>query len=124
MKYKKYNGEDKYHFRIYKKSIGHPFIVVAVLERLDQSGKILISGYMVTHSIQRVMDKPKSYKRLRTNPNPSDSRISFVNKYRINDIPANNFSKPYSKWHLSKEDEMLIDTLEKNYNKKTKQKPQ
>ena len=115
MRYKKYNGTDKYHFRIYRKSIGHPFIVVAVSEKIDANGKILISGYMMTHSLQRVMDKPISYKRLKRNPNPTDDRVSFINKYRITDIPAKDFSKPYSNWHLSKEDEQLIDALEKKY---------
>ena len=115
MRYKKYKGTDKYHFRVYRKSIGHPFVVVAVSERLDENGKILISGYMMTHSIPRVMEKPKTYKRLKINPNPSDDRISFINKYRITDVPATNFSKPYPNWHLSKDDEKLIDALEKSY---------
>ena len=113
MSYKKYNGPDKYHFRIYKKSIGHPFIVVTVSEKVDKNGHVLISGYMMTHSLERAMDKPSVYKRLKSNPNPTDERISFVNKHRIDDVPANYFSKPYSKWHLSKEDEELIDSLEK-----------
>ena len=113
MKYKKYTGADKYHFRVYKRSIGHPFIVVAVSERTDEDGKILISGYMMTHSLERVSEKPGVYKRLKKNPNPADDRLSFVNKNRIDDIPANSFSKPYNSWHLSKEDEMLIDSLEK-----------
>ena len=117
MAYKKYVGPDKYHFRVYKKSIGHPFIVVAVSERIDESGKVLISGYMMTHSLIRVSEKPGVYKRLKNNPNPSDDRLSFVNKHRIDDIPANKFSKPYNNWHLSKEDEVLIDSLEEK-NKK------
>ena len=72
---------------------------------------------MMTHSLNRVLDKPKSYKRLKKNPNPSDNRISFVNRFRITDVPANYFSKPYNNWHLSKEDEILIDVLEKHYKK-------
>ncbi len=117
MGFKKYKGADKYHFRIYKKSIGHPFVVVAVSERVDENGKTLISGYMMTHSIARVIERPRTYERLKNNPNPNDDRISFVNKYRINDIPAKNFSKPYPNWHLSKDDELLIDNLEKSYKK-------
>ena len=118
MGFKKYKGTDKYHFRVYRKSIGHPFIVVTVSEKLDENGNILISGYMMTHSLPRVMEKPKTYKRLKRNPNPSDDRISFVNKYRITDVPANCFSKPYPNWHLSKEDEELIDELENSFNNK------
>ena len=117
MRYKKYNGSDKYHFRVYKRSIGHPFIVVTVSETIDENGNVVISGYIMTHSLERVSERPGAYRRLKKNPNPNDDRLSFVNRFRINDIPANSFSKPYSNWHLSKEDEMLIDSLEKK-NKK------
>ena len=72
---------------------------------------------MMTTSLQRVLNKPNSYKRLKVNPNPHDDGPSFVNKYRLTDIPANRFSKPYSNWHLSKEDENLIDSLELNFSK-------
>ena len=71
---------------------------------------------MLTHSIQRATEKPTVYKRLKKNPNPTDKRVSFINRHRIDDIPANAFSRPYSKWHLSKEDEKLIDILEKKNN--------
>ena len=117
MRYKAYKGMDKYHFRVYKKSIGHPFIVVTVSEKIDSNGQLLISGYLMTHSIDRVFDKPTTYRRLKNNPNPSDNRVAFVNIYRVDDIPAKFFSKPYSNWHLSKEDEQLIDSLEKHYKK-------
>lgn len=117
MSFKSYKGPDKYHFRVYKKSIGHPFIVVAVSETIDKDGIKLISGYLITHSLERVSEKPTVYKRLTKNPNPNDKRLSFVNKHRINDIPANSFSKPYTNWHLSKEDELLIDALEQRNNK-------
>ena len=70
---------------------------------------------MMTTSIQRVVDKPYSYKRLNNNPNPNDDSPSFVNKYRISDLPSNKFSKPYNNWHLTKEDEEIIDSLEKRY---------
>lgn len=115
MSFKSYKGPDKYHFRVYKKSIGHPFIVVAVSEKTDENGSLLISGYIMTHSILRVFDKPGAYKRLRKNPNPSDNRPSYINKNKVEDMPAIYFSKPYNNWHLSKEDERLIDALEKKY---------
>ena len=117
MRFRKYSGMDKYHFRVYKKSIGHLFIV-AVTERIDENGKVFISGYMMAHSLERAAEKPSVYRRMKTNPNPSDERPSFVNKYRVNDVPAINFSKPYNNWHLSKEDERLIDSLEAEYSKK------
>ena len=115
MRFRAYKGSDKYHFRIYRTSINHPFIVVAITEEKNENGKLLISGYMMTTSIQRVLDKPKSYKRLKRNPNPRDDGPSFINRYRITDMPANKFSKPYNNWHLSKDDEMLIDYFEKKY---------
>ena len=117
MSFKKYNGPDKYHFRFYKKSIFHPFIVVAVTEEKDENGQILISGYMMTTSILRAMDKPGTYRRLRVNPNPSDDKISFVNKYRVSDVPSYCFTKPHPSWHLSEEDEKMIDAFERKYKK-------
>ena len=117
MSFKKYNGPDKYHFRVYNKAIGHPFIVATVSETLGECGEILISGYLITHSLKRVFNKPGSYKRLKQNPNPSDKRPSFVNKYRVSDMPSKYFSKPYNNWHLSKEDEYYIDYLESKFKK-------
>lgn len=122
MRYKKYKGNDKYHFRIYRTSINHPFIVVAIAEEKIEDGKVLFSGYMMTTSLLRAAEKPGSYKRLRKNPNPHDESASFVNKYRINDIPANKFSKPYTSWHLSTEDEKLIDSLERKYRSSSENK--
>ena len=72
----------------------------------------------MTTSLQRAMDKPGTYKRLRKNPNPNDDKVSFVNKYRVSDIPASCFTKPHQSWHLSKDDERLIDSLERKYAKR------
>ena len=121
MGFKKYKGTDKYHFRFYRVSIYHPFIVVAITEEKDKDGKVLISGYMMTTSLDRARDKPGTYRRLKENPNPNDDKISFVNKYRISDVPANCFTKPHSSWHLSEEDEKLIDSFERKYKKSKKQ---
>lgn len=118
MGFKKYKGPDKYHFRFYKKSIFHPFIVVAVTEEKNQDGKIYISGYMMTTSIVRALDKPSTYHRLKVNPNPFDDKVSFVNRFRVSDVPSSCFTKPHPTWHLSKEDEKLIDALEKRFFKK------
>ena len=115
MSYKKYQGTDKYHFRFYRKAIFHPFIVVAVTEEKEVNGKVLISGYMMTTSLLRAMEKPGAYKRLQTNPNPNDDKVSFVNKYRVTDIPASCFTKPHPSWHLSNKDEKMIDAFEKKY---------
>lgn len=116
MSFKRYNGPDKYHIRIYKHSMGHPFVVVAVKEEIID-GKFYIDGYMMTHSIDRFINKPGSYERLKVNPNPKDDRPAFINKFKVFDLPANRFSKPYSSWHLSKIDEALIERLEKRKRK-------
>ncbi|MBQ7996029.1 MAG: hypothetical protein IJ247_07465 [Bacilli bacterium] len=114
MSFKNYNGPDKYHFRVYKKGKGHPFIV-AVVEETEIDGKMYISGYMFTHSVLRVLSKPNDYIKMEANPNPNDDAESFLCIRRVSHVEANAFSKPYNNWHLSKEDEKTIDELEKNY---------
>ena len=113
--YKKYNGNDKYHFRIYKHGKNHPIIVVMVTV-LESDGKIYLSGYQMTHSEKRALKKPHSYIKLIKNPNPNDNRKVFVSKTRLTNIDANSFSKPYTNWHLSLEDELIIDQLEEKKN--------
>ena len=117
MSFKNYNGPDKYHFRIYKKGESHPFIV-AVVEETEIDGKMYISGYMFTHSVLRVLSKPNDYIKMETNPNPNDDAESFLCIRRVSQVEASAFSKPYSNWHLSKEDEKTIDELEKKYSSK------
>ena len=114
MAFKKYTGKDKYHFRIFKKGNDHPFIV-AVVEEKEIDGKIYISGYMTTHSILRVIKKPNDYLRMSSNPNPNDDADSFLCIRRVSNMESSAFSKPYNNWHLSEEDEKLIDELEMNY---------
>lgn len=43
---------------------------------------------------------------------------TYVCIKRVTRIESNKFSKPYNNWHLSEEDEKLIDELEKRYNGK------
>ena len=102
-KFKPYRGNDKYHFRIYRGMI-HPFIVTEV----DLEKKI-ISGYMMTH-------KPvceRGFYKLNKNPNPNDNKKSYMQRCRITDI-IEMFSNPRNNWHLSFEDEKLVDGQEKN----------
>ena len=117
MSFKNYTGSDKYHFRIFKKGKSHPFIV-AVVEEKEVEGKIYISGYMFTHSILRVLNKPNDYVKMESNPNPNDDTDSYLCIRRVSDIESNAFSKPYNNWHLSPADEKLIDELEKKYSSK------
>lgn len=117
MKYKKYTGKDKYHFRVYRANRHHPFIVVMVLEEYLESNNIYLSGYMLTHNLEKAIQYRKNYIQLNDNPNPNDDRPCFLCKTRFSNIKANMFSKPYNSWHLSKKDELLIDILEQK-NKK------
>ena len=61
MAFKKYNGSDKYHFRVYKKNGHHPFIVVMVSE-LMLNGRIVLCGYLITHDIKKILDYQKIIK--------------------------------------------------------------
>ena len=114
MSFKSYNGPDKYHFRVYKKGKAHPFIV-AVVEEAEIDGKMYISGYMFTHSVLRVLSKPNDYVKMEANPNPNDDADSYLCIRRVSQVESNAFSKPYNNWHLSEEDEKLIDKLEEGY---------
>ena len=114
MAFKSYTGSDKYHFRIYKHGKSHPF-VVAVVEEVEVNGKFYISGYMFTHSVLRVLNRPNDYVKMAANPNPNDDADSFLCIRRVSNIEANAFSKPYNNWHLSEDDEKLIDELEEKY---------
>ena len=44
MSFKKYNGPDKYHFRVYKRFGQHPFVVVMITEQTLNNGHYLVSG--------------------------------------------------------------------------------
>lgn len=46
-----YEGQ-KYHFRYYRLSQYHPFLVAIVLESEDENGKTLISGFNMTRSVE------------------------------------------------------------------------
>ena len=111
-KFKKYNGPDKYHFRFYRKNGKHPFLVVLV-EINEVNGKHYLSGYSITHDINKMLERPNHYLRLEKNPNPKDGEPVYLCITRINNIPQKMFSKPYNNWHLSKIDEHIIDCLEK-----------
>lgn len=117
MSFKSYNGPDKYHFRIYKRGKEHPF-VVAVVEEKEIDGKIYISGYILTHSVLRIIKKPNDYVKMEENPNPNDDADSYLCIRRVSQVESNAFSKPYNNWHLSEQDEKLIDELEMKHSSK------
>ncbi len=112
-KFKHYNGPDRFHFRIYKRNGFHPFVVVMVTEETMENGHYLISGYMITHDSTKKKQRPRTYAKLNKNPNPNDDGDCFIFLKRLSNVKDSRFSKPYSNWHLSKEDEMFIEELEK-----------
>ena len=112
-KFKQYKGSDRFHFRIYKRNGHHPFVVVMVTEETMEDGHYLLSGYMITHDLAKIKKRPKSYVKLSKNPNPNDDEECFVFLKRFSNIKDSRFSKPYSNWHLHKEDEDFIIELEK-----------
>ena len=102
----------KYHFRYYRPSQNHPFLVALVKENVGNDGKIYLSGFNVTHSFTMFYKSPNDYIRIQ-NPNPNDDADCFVQKAGIKDKPLKLFSSPIKGWNLSKEDEKLIDELVK-----------
>lgn len=100
----------KYHFRRYRKSLGHPFLVALVTETRDQDGKTLLSGFNMTRSVNYVMSRPNKFVRI-NNPNPEDDAECFLCIDAIKDKPLKLFSKPIVNWEVSLEDEQTIDLL-------------
>ena len=101
----------KYHFRRYRLSKNHPFLVALVIER-EENGKILLSGFNMTRSISYVLSRPNKFIRIE-NPNPEDDADCYLCVDAIKDKPLKYFSKPIKNWALSEDDEKIIDELVK-----------
>jgi len=104
--------ESKYHFRRYRLSKNHPFLVAIVLEKKDESGKTMLSGFNMTHSITYVLSRPNKFIKI-TNPNPDDDSDCFICVDALKNKPIKYFSPPIKNWVLSEEDEKKIDMLVK-----------
>jgi len=104
-----YQGK-KYHFRYYRKSGNHPFLVAIVVESANQDGKAILSGFNMTRSIEMVLNNPDKFIRI-TNPNPNDDAPSFVCVDPIKEKPLKLFTRPIRDWELADEDEEAIDYL-------------
>ena len=100
----------KYHFRKYKVTQGHPFLVVVIKETTDENGKTLLSGFNLTHSVTYVLSRPNKFIRI-DNPNPTDDADCFLNTDMVKDKPIGMFSKPIQNWELSEDDIKEIDTI-------------
>ncbi|MDD7714890.1 MAG: hypothetical protein PUJ84_03155 [Mollicutes bacterium] len=102
----------KYHFRYYRKSGNHPFLVAIVIESELEDGKAILSGFNMTRSIEMVLNNPTKFIRI-TNPNPNDDAPSFVCVDPIKDKPLKLFTRPIRDWELTSADEKAIDRLVK-----------
>ncbi len=110
MNFVKYTGNDKYHFRYYRKSHNHPFLVIMVTGEYNKDGKIYLSGFNMTHSHDMYEKRPHQFIELFENPNSQDDAESFLNTHLVT-AESIYFSKPIRNWHLSKVDEETIDEL-------------
>jgi len=100
----------KYHFRRYRLSQNHPFLVAIVKENIGEDGKTYLSGFNMTRSALYVLEKPNKFIKI-NNPNPNDDAECYVCVDPIKDKPLKHFSKPIQQWILSDEDEKKIDEL-------------
>ncbi len=100
----------KYHFRRYKVTKGHPFLVVVVNETTDEKGRTLLSGFNLTHSVEYVLTRPNKYIRIE-NPNPTDDAYCYLNTDMVKDKPITKFTKPIPDWEISEEDIKQIDEI-------------
>lgn len=103
-------NKSKYHFRYYRPSKNHPFLVAVLIECKDENGKAFLSGFNMTHSTLKVLANPSDYMKI-SNPNPDDDSSCYIQIHPIRNKPLKLFSNPIKNWELSKEDEILIDEL-------------
>ncbi len=102
--------DSKYHFRRYRLSRNHPFLVALVIEESERDGKFLITGFNMTRSIAYVLSRPNKFVKI-DNPNPDDDADCYVCVDALKNKPIKYFSKPLKNWSLSQEDEAIIDDL-------------
>ena len=106
-----YEGK-KYHFRYYRQSQYHPFLVAIVVESEDCEGKAFITGFNMTRSIEMILKKPDKFIRIE-NPDPNDDAPCFVCVDPIKNKPLKYFTRPIRDWELTDEDIKAIDYLVK-----------
>ena len=106
-----YKGNKKYHFRYYRISKNHPFLVVLVALIKNKKGKIVLSGFNMTHSLIAVSKRPNVFIKLHNNPNPMDDSDSYLKITLIKDKESFLFSPPIEGWEISEEDEKVIDDI-------------
>ena len=78
MSYQRYKGKSKYHFRYYRKTKYHPFLVVLVTNENGNGGDVKISGFNMTSSTLKFLERPSRFIKLDKNPNPETDAESYV----------------------------------------------
>lgn len=111
MPYQPYKGNSKYHFRYYRRTKYHPFLVVLVTNENEEGNVVRISGFNMTSSTLKFLERPSRFIKLNKNPNPETDAESYVSIDYIENQPAKWFTRPIRGWKLSKEDEIKIDEL-------------
>ena len=111
MSFRKYTGSDKYHFRYYKKTVFHPFLVIVVVVVDKKKGQYLVSGFSLTSSEKAVNKKPGRYIKFDSNPSGDTEEKCYLCKTLIKSKKSYLFTRPLWTWHLSKEDEKKVDEL-------------
>ena len=111
MSYQSYISKGKYHFRYYRKTQYHPFLVVLVTDENGEGNDIKNSGINMTSSTLKFLERPSRFIKLDNNPNPESDAESYVSIDFIENQPARWFTRPIRRWKLSKEDENKIDEL-------------
>ena len=107
---KKNNKKNTYHFRRYRLSKFHPFLVVLVTEESNINGKILLSGFNLTRSASIARKKSNKFIQIK-NPNPDDDLDCYLCTDIVLNKPISLFQAPIRKWKLSDKDKRIVDKL-------------
>ena len=81
------------------------------MEEKSENGKVLISGFNMTTSNNLYNQKPRKFIKLKTNPDPSNKKQSYIKTDLVSLKPSKFFSDPLVGWHLDDEDTKAIDEM-------------
>lgn len=107
---KKDQNLNPYHFRKYKISKNHPFLVVLVKVDGEVNEQILLSGFNLTRSKKIYNKKRNKYIKIQ-NPNPNDNADSYLCLDIVMNRPLYYFTGPLIGWELSKKDKKRIKEI-------------
>lgn len=104
MSYKPYKGSQRYHARISKKQVNHPVVISDVDLKNNK-----MSGYQMTTSKAKTKSRT-NFVKMKKNPNPNDSKDSFVDMNRTS-YSIENYSRPFNNWDFAEDDINMFDTF-------------